>query len=340
MCKKTRFAYTGVFVTLLLALVSAQAGAYGVAVNSPTQPPPTVTSITPDSGNTNTVIHITDLAGGNFQSGATVKLIGVGQPEINATNVVVVSESRITCDIDLRGVSAGHWTVRVTNPDAEYAELADGFTVLWPVYIPLTMRGWPLVPATPVLNPISNPDDDGNYAVSWNAVPLAQTYTLQEDDNPAFSSPETRYSGIATSWSAVNKDVGTYYYRVMATNTYGSSNWSNIESAVVKSEPSGPEPGHYTGTPSVSFDVTVEQKVCSFRMVVPFGSTTCTIRPTCAAIVNDEFGWVWDHDPFNFISTVTGEFNTRTRASGRYKIYMCGNELRFTPSEGTWEATK
>ncbi len=121
-------------------------------------------------------------------------------------------------------------------------------------------------PTAPVLSPISNADGDGNYAVSWSAVSLAAqadtltsipqnvtddytiflplvingtstTYTLQEDDNAGFSSPTVVYSGSGTSWNATGKAAGTYYYRVMVSNSMGDSIWSNIRSVTVN--PSG-----------------------------------------------------------------------------------------------------
>jgi hypothetical protein len=107
--------------------------------------PPAITSITANSGDNNKMVHITNLAGSNFQpgiTGTTVRLIKTGQADIVATNVVVVSASRITCDFDLRGASPGQWTVRVTNPDTQYAELYDGFTVKGLVFLPLTLRNY------------------------------------------------------------------------------------------------------------------------------------------------------------------------------------------------------
>jgi hypothetical protein len=85
----------------------------------------------------------------------------------------------------------------------------------------------------PVLNPIANADGDGNYAVSWNASARATSYLLQEDDNAAFASPETRYSGPGTSWDATGKAAGTYAYRVQASNTWGASGWSDTQTVTV-----------------------------------------------------------------------------------------------------------
>ena len=56
---------------------------------------------------------------------------------------------------------------------------------------------------------------------------------MQEATNPSFASAATVYTGADTSWSATNKPVGTYYYRVRATNCAGNSNWSNTRSTTV-----------------------------------------------------------------------------------------------------------
>jgi hypothetical protein len=88
-------------------------------------------------------------------------------------------------------------------------------------------------PNAPVLSAISNSDCNGNYTVRWSAVDRAQTYTLQEDDNTAFSSPSTRYTGSGTYKSITGKSPGTYYYRVRASNAIGHSNWSNVHSVKV-----------------------------------------------------------------------------------------------------------
>jgi hypothetical protein len=102
-----------------------------------------VTSITPNSGYMDEQVSITNLAGSDFETGAGVALIK-GSSVISATNVVVVSSSRITCDFDLTGAAVGRWTVRVVNPGGEYAELVDGFSVKGRVYLPIIMRMEPI----------------------------------------------------------------------------------------------------------------------------------------------------------------------------------------------------
>ena len=123
------------------------------------------------------------------------------------------------------------------------------------VYLPLVAKHYPPVPAVPVLSAINNPDGDGDYRVSWNPVDLADTYTLEEDDNADFSSPTERYSGAGLSWDATDKPPGTYFYRVKATNLWRGqqldSGWSNVESVRVpmpELDPCPPDTVEYSGT--------------------------------------------------------------------------------------------
>lgn len=91
---------------------------------------PTVTACTLNTGVTNWKVNVTSLTGTNFQSGATVKLVNASAgPDITATNVVVVSATRITCTFDLTGAPAARRNITVTNPDTKNGTLANGFTI-------------------------------------------------------------------------------------------------------------------------------------------------------------------------------------------------------------------
>lgn len=106
------------------------------------------------------------------------------------------------------------------------------------VYLPLTLKGFGgTAPSAPALDPIENSDGDGDYQVCWSASAGATGYALQEADNGSFSGATEVYSGPNTCWDATGKPAGTYYYRVNASNPYGTSAWSNTESVVV--QPSG-----------------------------------------------------------------------------------------------------
>jgi murein DD-endopeptidase MepM/ murein hydrolase activator NlpD len=103
-------------------------------------------------------------------------------------------------------------------------------------HLPLVLKCWPaILPATPTLNTINNPTRNPNYIVSWQPVSGAESYTLQEATNPGFTGAVTVYSGAEISWAVTNKLVGTYYYRVRATNCAGDSGWSNVQATTVSS---------------------------------------------------------------------------------------------------------
>ncbi len=90
---------------------------------------PIITGIAPSSGLNNGAVNITNLSGANFATGAAVKLSRSGQPDLIATNVTVVSNSKITCTFDLTGAVVGFWNVNVTNSDGRSGILPSAFEV-------------------------------------------------------------------------------------------------------------------------------------------------------------------------------------------------------------------
>jgi hypothetical protein len=120
--------------------------AEGFTVRNPT---PTVTGITPNNGIRGWTVTITNLAGTNFRSGAVVKLVNASAgPDIEATNVVVVSANQITSTFDLTGANAARRNVTVTNPYSDTGVRANGFTVTNPSLTARNPtsgnRGWPV----------------------------------------------------------------------------------------------------------------------------------------------------------------------------------------------------
>lgn len=92
-----------------------------------------------------------------------------------------------------------------------------------------------VVPEAPQLDPIDNPDGDGHYLVSWNDVAGATFYTLEEDDNPDFASPTTRYTGPSSQYPIRSQPTGTWHYRVRANNAAGAGPWSEGRSVTILS---------------------------------------------------------------------------------------------------------
>jgi serine protease AprX len=191
-------------------------------------------------------------------------------------------------------------------------------------------------PAAPTLNPINNADGDGNYTVSWTASAGATNYLLQEDDNAAFSSPVTAYSGAATSTAISGKPNGTYYYRVRASNASGDSAWSNTQSVTV-SLPSGPEPGFWEEVPIAysEFYVTADRAYVDdfaiYIYVSGCGSYKITHMPP-EPIVSNHFSW-------GVTYYASGTFSTSTQCSGIYGLdnfyipgcgYVSGGPFSYT----------
>jgi hypothetical protein len=66
--------------------------------------------------------------------------------------------------------------------------------------------------------------------LSWNAVAGADSFTVQVSDSSSFSSFVVNQSGITADSCAVSglSNDKPYYWRVKATNTTGTSPWSNV----------------------------------------------------------------------------------------------------------------
>jgi hypothetical protein len=119
-------------VTTVTWTATDDAGNTGTATQTVTvirATPLTLTSITPNTGANTGSVSITDLAGTGFFPGATVKLARTGHGDITATDVTIVSETKITCTFDLTDKAGGACTVVVTGTDTQSDSLSDGFTI-------------------------------------------------------------------------------------------------------------------------------------------------------------------------------------------------------------------
>ena len=228
--------------------------------------------------------------------------------------------------------------VQNVNDFSPFALAAAGGGITSTVYLPIVMNRWPPIPDTPTLNAISNPGGSGNYTVSWNAAYLANTYTLQEANDAAFSSPVVVYGpGSGLSWLA-GRVVGTYYYRVKASNSYGDSGWSNVQSVTVQPLVTGPTPGFWESTTGDEFYVSPDRaNVLKFAIYVnvPNCGTIKITRVTAVPISNNSFS-------FTGSMYASGTFDTATLAHGtdglnNYYSTTCQKTLNGGP--WSWTAT-
>ncbi len=92
--------------------------------------PITVTGVTPSSGVNTGTVTITNLAGTDFNTSVTPKvLLSGGGRTIEATNAVVAGTTQITCEFDLTGLASGDYDVIVLH-DGCVDILEDGFLVV------------------------------------------------------------------------------------------------------------------------------------------------------------------------------------------------------------------
>ena len=97
------------------------------------------------------------------------------------------------------------------------------------VILAAIIGGLNLKPPTPMFIEIDGDTDaDGDYEISWESSLRASSYILQEGRDPSFTSPRTVSvcNRSETKTPIYGKSDGDYYYRVMARNIAGESEWS------------------------------------------------------------------------------------------------------------------
>jgi hypothetical protein len=150
--------------------------------------PPTVTAVTPAKGLNNSTVSITNIAGTLFAAGAGVKLKKTGESDIAASNVTVVSSSKITCDVNLTGAADGQWDVEVTNADTGAGTLATAFMIYDVADIHILGKVF-TPPISCTLGNLASVEVDGfcqcfaNLIGYTMATPAAQTAIFRKDGN-------------------------------------------------------------------------------------------------------------------------------------------------------------
>lgn len=98
------------------------------------------------------------------------------------------------------------------------------------------------IPSAPVLTLISN--SSTSYTMSWQSVPYATSYTLQQDTTSSFSNPLVIVQDNVLSYTFNNQPAGTYYYRVLASNASGNSPYSNVQTITITNVTPNPVPAN------------------------------------------------------------------------------------------------
>jgi hypothetical protein len=140
-----------------------------------------------------------------------------------------------------RASSSGAATITVTAYSAgDTGKMVITAQFKRPYYADITVGGGSTPPATPtLLSPATGSStSDLTPTFDWNDVSGATSYTIQIDNNSTFASPEyTNSPTVSTYTPGANLATGTWYWRVLATNTYGSSSYTTGWSVILGSAP-------------------------------------------------------------------------------------------------------
>ena len=190
-------------------------------------PPPTPTLATPTNGST--VQDLTPTFDWSDATGATSYTIlldnnsDFSSPSINTT----AATSTYTPGTNL---TAGtyYWKVLATNSAG-----SSSYTTAWSVIVqaPITP------PPTPTLATPTNGStvQDLTPTFDWSDATGATSYTILVDNNSDFSSPSINTTAATSTYTpGTNLTAGTYYWKVLATNSAGSSSYTTAWSVIVQ----------------------------------------------------------------------------------------------------------
>jgi hypothetical protein len=194
-------------------------------------PKPLFKDMIPDEGNAGTTVAITDLVGSGFQSGASVRLVKSGT-SINATSVVLVSSSHMTCAFAIpSNTASGTWDVVITNPDGQSVTYSNYFTVHGSSSSSATATTTTVSGSSFTISSVS-PSTVLGGTTGWvgtltittsSAVQQGVTITLSKSGSSSISVSYPQLSDSKTTISAyINQPVYSGSWDVKVTNPDGS----------------------------------------------------------------------------------------------------------------------
>jgi hypothetical protein len=200
------------------------------------------------------------------------------------------------------------------------------------IMMPIVRRTYPPFPGKPWLNPIDNPDGDGNYTVSWGAGTRATSYELEEQWQGGnwFKS----YSGSATQVQLQNRPPGTYWYRCRAKNSWGHSQWSNLREVGVQGDP----PSEIS-TPSSSYvdaggkSVVKVVNDCPYVLRLDFAGPDPKVMELPKCDVCKVYSWI---GPI-FCPTENRPIREIQLEPGPYRVFVTVDDPTVRPYVGHWE---
>ncbi len=159
---------------------------------------PTLTGVTPSAGARLTPVQLT-LTGTNFQAGAAVQVGGQ-----SCTGVLVSSATQLTCTAPVSG-TPGTVTVDITNPDAGFASLSNGYRYL-------------TIPSIATVSPAGGPPA-GGFSITFTGTDLAATASTGAVTVGGAPCTVTASSGTSISCTTPPHAPGPYALQVVNPDT-------------------------------------------------------------------------------------------------------------------------
>ncbi|MEJ8800545.1 LamG-like jellyroll fold domain-containing protein [Pontibacter sp. H249] len=156
------------------------------------------------------------------------------------TSTVYNQSSITSTSVAVTGLAAGttyYWRVRGINATSQ-----SNWSTIWSF---TTTASTPPVASAPALtSPLNQATNVSTSPIlAWAASQGADSYQAQVSTSLGFSSTVFDQSGISTTYASVNglNEGTTYYWRIRATNTGGTSSWSAIWSFTTTTPTPTPE---------------------------------------------------------------------------------------------------
>ena len=178
-------------------------------------------------------------------------------------------------------------------------------------------------PPTPTMNAPTT--GSGSVSLSWSASSGATSYTLYRSTS---SGTETAYKGSLTSTSYTDTGVTngtTYYYKVVASNSSGTSGKSNEVSATPQASGSAPT------APTLNTPVASSGKV-ALTWSAPTGATRYTLLRSTTSGSEASYKTGLTSASYNDTSVTNGTtYYYKVTASNSFGTSPLSNEVNATP---------
>ncbi len=231
---KARFTLTGELslITESISKVTANTQIEAGFGYIPSQGPYPIFNLTQNFGAESDIIGLgSDLKGSIFVPKLGFYIAGLIGPYINNT-----LSARCAVEQDNQGIYIGTWAGISANTG--YETDVFGLLNIGIINFELYSQEWPIwknyMGNSPLAPSLSSPvNGSTNVSIpptlSWNASGGADSYTLQVSTSNQFTSFVYNQSGLTETIQQISglNNLTTYYWRVSATNSYGTSGWSS-----------------------------------------------------------------------------------------------------------------